>query len=115
MHLHGPGKVPNCHISPPCIQVTAVTSQQLFLDALHVIPLRPRVFAGCHPGAVPFRVICCNIGLQDNQFVKSWDGARIKDRLADMSSLVKEIAVDVILFQELAPTHCCIIEFVLIL
>ena len=64
---------------------------------------------------MPFRVVCWNVGLQDTQFVKSWDGAALISRFADTSSLVKETAADIILFQELAPTHCCVTEFALIL
>ena len=64
---------------------------------------------------MPFRVVCWNVGLQDTQLVRSWDGGPLRSRLADMSSVVKETAADIILFQEPAPTHCCVTEFVLIL
>ena len=64
---------------------------------------------------MPFRVVCWNVGLQDTQLVKSWDGGPLRSRLADMASVVKATAADIIFFQELAPTHCCVTEFVVLL
>ena len=64
---------------------------------------------------MPFRVVCWNVGLQDTQLVKSWDGGPLRSRLTDMASVVKATAADIIFFQELAPTHCCVIACVVLL
>ena len=63
---------------------------------------------------MPFRVVCWNVGLQGTQLVRSWDGGPLRSRLTDMASVVKATAADIIFFQEPAPTHCCVTEFVLI-
>ena len=63
---------------------------------------------------MPFRVVCWNVGLQDKQLVR-WDGGPLRSRLTDMAIVVKETAADIILFQELAPIHCCVIACVVLL